>query len=714
MEKLALDYRKQVDKLFYRDQDKEGLYEHLRLYNDRISHVEELVSNMRSIISHPDQLTLFEDSKCLIRQEDQTTYGNVIPKYAPKRTRNVLLSASPKERIGFSVRGGVEHRIGFFVVGVEPASAAERCGVQVGDELLRVNGYSLISCTHREAVCLISRHKTMLSLKIRHIAMYPVPSGLDTNQCVHRWVFTDKNNTGGDVSQEGGKKVGQNGVLTSQNDDPASLYAVVNKQAKEDRRTVTVDWEGYSAIGFNIVDMKAGVFVSFVKPNTPAEIAGVEVGDEILEVNGVNFRQAEASEVALALNDSKKLKMLVRKVKEPRNRTVSSISMNFSDPDNKEKQKVGIDEKIEQLFESNLAKTAELIKKQGRRGSILDFDENLPPPPPEMMATDTEISPAASFVPMIESEKQDTQDVGTTIYTTAEVHAEVENRQNEYSQQSNDDTDESLSGVTFASSNNILLQDIKLNGPDSPKSISTSSSEASSKISNTPLLIKTSNENHSGGSTIQQKINERENRRHKLESELRERLKLERQKRLVQEKSLRISRLRQELKETEREEARLQKWLADSENAEEQHHHTVGFYTYNHPDTVLEEVPTQEFDLTTPSDMRHRNFRKYSMASVSEENKGLPPPPPFIDFTDQQNREKVRLERQIDGKKIVISELKERVKKQGISGVSDQAIAMDNKQTNGSSNQTKYWVNRQSFAASNPTGKNTSNEITYF
>ena len=63
-----------------------------------------------------------------------------------------LRRAKAHEGLGFSIRGGSEHGVGIYVSLVEPGSLAEKEGLRVGDQILRVNDRSLARVTHAEAV----------------------------------------------------------------------------------------------------------------------------------------------------------------------------------------------------------------------------------------------------------------------------------------------------------------------------------------------------------------------------------------------------------------------------------------------------------------------------------------------------------------------------------------------------------------------------------
>ncbi|KAL8174433.1 UNVERIFIED_CONTAM: hypothetical protein K2H54_044648 [Gekko kuhli] len=57
-----------------------------------------------------------------------------------------------QEGLGFSIRGGSEHGVGIYVSLVEPGSLAEKEGLRVGDQILKVNDKPLDKVTHAEAV----------------------------------------------------------------------------------------------------------------------------------------------------------------------------------------------------------------------------------------------------------------------------------------------------------------------------------------------------------------------------------------------------------------------------------------------------------------------------------------------------------------------------------------------------------------------------------
>uniref|UniRef100_A0A8C9ZH59 PDZ domain-containing protein n=1 Tax=Sander lucioperca TaxID=283035 RepID=A0A8C9ZH59_SANLU len=56
------------------------------------------------------------------------------------------------EGLGFSIRGGSEHGVGIYVSLVEPGSLAEKQGLRIGDQIMKVNDKVFDKVTHAEAV----------------------------------------------------------------------------------------------------------------------------------------------------------------------------------------------------------------------------------------------------------------------------------------------------------------------------------------------------------------------------------------------------------------------------------------------------------------------------------------------------------------------------------------------------------------------------------
>ncbi|KAJ7993634.1 hypothetical protein DPEC_G00256680 [Dallia pectoralis] len=64
----------------------------------------------------------------------------------------VLRRSRSNEGLGFSIRGGSEHRVGIYVSLVEPGTSAEMVGLRVGDQIVTVNDMLFDNVSHMEAV----------------------------------------------------------------------------------------------------------------------------------------------------------------------------------------------------------------------------------------------------------------------------------------------------------------------------------------------------------------------------------------------------------------------------------------------------------------------------------------------------------------------------------------------------------------------------------
>ncbi|KAK2164022.1 hypothetical protein LSH36_70g05049 [Paralvinella palmiformis] len=89
-----------------------------------------------------------------------------MPKFDLDTMRIVRLTRHGKESLGFTVRGGYEHEVGVYVSEVEPESQAYTQGLRAGDEIMRLNGFTISQAIHQEVLNLIKAHKELV-LKVR-------------------------------------------------------------------------------------------------------------------------------------------------------------------------------------------------------------------------------------------------------------------------------------------------------------------------------------------------------------------------------------------------------------------------------------------------------------------------------------------------------------------------------------------------------------------
>uniref|UniRef100_A0A914YUC0 PDZ domain-containing protein n=1 Tax=Panagrolaimus superbus TaxID=310955 RepID=A0A914YUC0_9BILA len=74
------------------------------------------------------------------------------------KTRTIILIKQSHEGLGISITGGKEHGVPILISEIHPDQPGERCGqLFVGDAILSVNGISLKSVKHSEAVAILSK-----------------------------------------------------------------------------------------------------------------------------------------------------------------------------------------------------------------------------------------------------------------------------------------------------------------------------------------------------------------------------------------------------------------------------------------------------------------------------------------------------------------------------------------------------------------------------
>ncbi|KAM7303907.1 whirlin [Ixodes scapularis] len=75
-------------------------------------------------------------------------------------------------QLGLTIRGGLEYGLGVFVTAVDPESAADLAGLQVGDQILSVNEQELSVATHDDAAEILRQSPHMV-LEVRRLGKLP-------------------------------------------------------------------------------------------------------------------------------------------------------------------------------------------------------------------------------------------------------------------------------------------------------------------------------------------------------------------------------------------------------------------------------------------------------------------------------------------------------------------------------------------------------------
>ncbi|RXN01930.1 ATP-binding cassette sub-family C member 8 [Acipenser ruthenus] len=250
-----------------------------------------LVGDLKLVINEPSRLPIFDAIRPLIPLKHQVEYDQLTPKRS-RRLKEVRLDRTHPEGLGLSVRGGLEFNCGLFISQIVKDGQASNVGLQVGDEIVRINGYSISSCIHEEVINLIRTKKTV-SLKVRHVGMIPVKSSPGDPL---KWQFVDQY-----VSESGDRK---NSI--------AGLASIGGKEIKE--KKVFLSLAGTKGLGCSISsgpNQKPGIFISNVKPGSLSAEVGLQVGDQIVEVNGIEFSNLDHKEAVKVLKSSRSLTITV-------------------------------------------------------------------------------------------------------------------------------------------------------------------------------------------------------------------------------------------------------------------------------------------------------------------------------------------------------------------------------------------------------------------
>uniref|UniRef100_A0A5F4WFK7 Whirlin n=1 Tax=Callithrix jacchus TaxID=9483 RepID=A0A5F4WFK7_CALJA len=262
----------------------------LNAYHAR-RNVFDLVRTLRVLLDSPVKRRLLPMLRLVIPRSDQllfdqyTAEGLYLPATTPYRqpawggpdgagpgeVRLVSLRrAKAHEGLGFSIRGGSEHGVGIYVSLVEPGSLAEKEGLRVGDQILRVNDKSLARVTHAEAVKALKGSKKLV------LSVYSagrIPGGYVTNH-IYTWVDPQ----GRCISPPSGLPQSHGGTLRQQEGDRRSTLHLL--QGGDEKKVNLVLGDGRS-LGLTIrggAEYGLGIYITGVDPGSEAEGSGLKPG----------------------------------------------------------------------------------------------------------------------------------------------------------------------------------------------------------------------------------------------------------------------------------------------------------------------------------------------------------------------------------------------------------------------------------------------------
>ncbi|XP_069330683.1 whirlin isoform X2 [Eulemur rufifrons] len=298
----------------------------LNAYHAR-RNVFDLVRTLRVLLDSPVKRRLLPMLRLVIPRSDQllfdqyTAEGLYLPATTPYRQPSwggpdgagpgevrlvSLRRAKAHEGLGFSIRGGSEHGVGIYVSLVEPGSLAEKEGLRVGDQILRVNDKSLARVTHAEAVKALKGSKKLV------LSVYSagrIPGGYVTNH-IYTWVDPQ----GRSISPPSGLPQPHGSALRQREGDRRSTLHLL--QGGDEKKVNLVLGDGRS-LGLTIrggAEYGLGIYITGVDAGSEAESSGLKVGDQILEVNGRSFLNILHDEAVQLLKSSRHLILTVKDV----------------------------------------------------------------------------------------------------------------------------------------------------------------------------------------------------------------------------------------------------------------------------------------------------------------------------------------------------------------------------------------------------------------
>ncbi|XP_012944569.1 harmonin isoform X2 [Aplysia californica] len=283
MADLSLQLR--VRELMPSEHERDTLFEALRRYQSG-QDLHKLLSTLCFLLNDPSKLELYDAMRPLILLRHQLLYSLRVPGTPGLKLRTVRLQRRTGENLGFCVKGGYEHGVGIFVTDVTPGSQADRQGLTVGDEIVRVNGFTISEAIHDDVLNLIRMREDII-LKVTYIGMVPV-----------------KDDAGDAVTWE----------YVQDEEDQDEVKDMLEQQSKDLK--VFVDTTGHASFGCGIRSGPRsfpGIFIERVRPESLAEEAGLQTGDQIVEVNETSFRKISHKEAVLALKSSRQLNLVIRK-----------------------------------------------------------------------------------------------------------------------------------------------------------------------------------------------------------------------------------------------------------------------------------------------------------------------------------------------------------------------------------------------------------------
>ncbi|XP_055886794.1 multiple PDZ domain protein-like isoform X5 [Biomphalaria glabrata] len=301
-----------------------------------------------NLVSEPQQSPLLQKlAHSLSKSEDEDVTNQTLPAPSPPPTeqtftigqktlqtdgtpalgnqawsppRIVELVREPGKSLGISIVGGrvdmfnvsqENCNAGIFIKHVLPESPAGRNGtLKKGDRILEVNGVDVRNATHDEAVEVIRNSSSPITFVVQSLSYSSCPGDLESVQLQPTSSIEEStavpsvgsiaSTSPGTTPQQSFDKVDVKQLESYSDSEEEDEFGYTKKRIQKKYSDLPglvqlVDLNrGSAAMGMGLAGnkdrSKMSVFVAGIQPDSPADQDGrIQVGDELLEVNGINL-----------------------------------------------------------------------------------------------------------------------------------------------------------------------------------------------------------------------------------------------------------------------------------------------------------------------------------------------------------------------------------------------------------------------------------------
>lgn len=221
--------------------------------------------------------------------------SSLLDGYTTSQIRVITLRRRGNMPLGFSIRGGWEHGTGIFVSEVQPGSIAQRQGLRVGDQIVRINGFSIHRAIHMEVLSLLKTCPGVV-LKVKRVGILPVK---EKRKDPITWKVVEASHS---LSQS----------------NLSAIHQRTSALIPENCIIVKIEFSVplSTSLGCSIAKgppEMPGIFMCTVKEGGVASQAGLEVGDQIMDMNGTSFIDIKLPEAVALMKSAKDIRLTVKK-----------------------------------------------------------------------------------------------------------------------------------------------------------------------------------------------------------------------------------------------------------------------------------------------------------------------------------------------------------------------------------------------------------------